>query len=275
MVKKKFKHKHWTPNPIIAMEEDLILASVDKTLASSCNAQTIGRNGEVPLRNFLKRYLPNVLRVETGHFLSAGGIMSPQIDVMILDSRYPLLAENNDGSVLAMLHSVVATIEVKTRITKDDLANIWGNSSKIWALAADIFGDCEVFGNIKLLCFAYRSKNRFDTLADNYFEIFKNIKGYTDLYLLRLPEPDQTKTNKCGAFFHFEPEFGSKNNSKVTGYIPTVVPQYTPLSDLYYDLIQDSYYCLNTRGYDLGDIGEHIMLYMAWSTTTWKKRKGK
>ena len=46
------------------------------------------------------------------------------IDVMALDSRYPLIAENLDGSVLAMLHSVIQTIEVKTNLTSTDVKQV-------------------------------------------------------------------------------------------------------------------------------------------------------
>lgn len=43
---------------------------------------------------------------------------------MILDSRYPLLAENLDGSVLVMLHSVVEAIEIKTNLTSTELKKV-------------------------------------------------------------------------------------------------------------------------------------------------------
>src|SRR6266480_6344490 len=101
------KHEHGTPNPIIVSEEEALLAAVDRALASSTNAQVIGRNGEIPLRDFFNRYLPYTLRAATGHFVAPSGHLSSQMDLMILDTRYPLLAQNADGSVLAMLHGVV------------------------------------------------------------------------------------------------------------------------------------------------------------------------
>lgn len=110
------KHEFGTPNPIIMAEERSILSTVDRAVASSGNPQVIGRNGELPLRDFLSRYLPPTLRAETGHFLSPSGELSSQQYVMILDSRYQLLASNPDGSVLAMLHGLLSVLEVKTTL---------------------------------------------------------------------------------------------------------------------------------------------------------------
>ena len=88
-----------------------MLACVNKAITSSSNAQTIGRNGEIPLRDFLNHYLPYTFRATTGHFVTPEGELSPQLDVMILDTRYPLLAHNADSSVLSMLHAVVHVMD--------------------------------------------------------------------------------------------------------------------------------------------------------------------
>lgn len=263
---KNIKHKHGTPNAIIQTEEEAILAIIDRAIASSGNSQTIGRNGELPLMSFLDRHLPNTLSVKTGHFVSPKGDLSPQIDILVLDSRYPLLSENSDGSVLAMLHSVISCIEVKTNIKNQDLQQIWKNSKIIRSLASDVFKNPNGFGNVDCICFSYRCKPRLDSFADKFFELFSNIEGYTDLYLLRLPEKDQIETKQVGALFHLEPDFQSEESSEVIGYVPTLFPEYTPLSDFYYSIVQGSYYCLNYRGFGMGDIGAHFMDYMSWST---------
>lgn len=117
----KFKHNHGTNNEIIEQEEKSILLAVDRALSSSSNSQTIGRNGELPLIDFLNKYLPPTLKAVSGHFLTPNGNISPQIDVMIIDTRYPFLSVNLDGSVLAMLHSVIHTIELKTNLISSDI----------------------------------------------------------------------------------------------------------------------------------------------------------
>ena len=156
MVKGIIKHEHGTPNPILREEEKSMLAVVDRAVASTSNAQIIGRNGEIPLRDFLNRYLPYTLRAETGHFLAPNGELSPQIDVMLLDARYPLLAQNEDGSVLAMLHSVVTTLEVKTRLTTNHIAKMWQDAVRIMSLARQVKGySGDEFGSIQTRGFAY------------------------------------------------------------------------------------------------------------------------
>jgi hypothetical protein len=47
------------------------------------------------------------------------------------------------------------------------------------------------------------------------------------------------------------------------------MPSYTPLSDFYYELVQNSYYTLGQRDFSLIDLGEHLMDYMEWTTTSW------
>ena len=105
--RRNVKHHHGAVNPIIQQEEKMMIATVDKALATSGNAQIIGRNGELPLIQFLNRHLPYTIRAHTGHFVAPDGSLSPQLDVVLVDARYPLLAQNADGSVLVMLHSVL------------------------------------------------------------------------------------------------------------------------------------------------------------------------
>jgi hypothetical protein len=274
------KHEHGTPNQIIAEEEKELLSAVDKALSSSSNSQTIGRNGEIPLRLFFGRYLPYTLRAVTGHFVPPSGHLSPQIDVMILDARYPLLAENSDGSVLAMLHSVVHTIEVKTRITSSNIDSAWRSAVETISLASEvpIYGSNR-FGAIGTSVFAYRSANRLDTIEKRYTETGTPEHASLDFYILRLSENDQSNSNSVGVELHFEPVFESQRSDKVTGYSPTCRASFTPLSDLYYRIVQDSYYCLGARNHSFTDIGRHVMSYLSWATCDWneyfaKKRNG-
>src|SRR5262249_33772653 len=162
-------------------------------------------NGELPLRGFFNRYLPVTLRAACGHFLTLDGKVSPQLDIMILDSRYPLLAENTDGSVLAMLHSVVGIIECKTNITTAEVEKLWQNASIINVLASEIQGYAEkAWGSLFQFGFAYRCQPRLNTLAERFFQNGTPDKGLVDLFLLRLPGKDQDGQEKAGVYLHFE-----------------------------------------------------------------------
>lgn len=263
---KNIKHEHGTPNPIMQSEEEAMFAKIDKALHSSGNAQTIGRAGELPLLQFFDRHLPNTLKVKSDHFVTPDGYLSPQIDIMVLDSRYPLLSENEDGSVLAMLHSVIHCIEVKTNIRSSDLKKIWKNSRTLQLLFKEVFRYATDFENIGNSAIAYRSNVRLETLEDNYFDIFKTIEGYTDLTLLRIPEKDQIGEHRVGMEFHLEPDYDDDTGGIPVNFIPMVIPKYTPLSDYYYQLVQNSYYNLSSREFDFAKIGSHINKYMSWST---------
>ena len=240
---------------------------VDKALASTSNSQVVGRNGELPFIDFLNRYLPYTLRACSGHFIPPSGQLSPQLDVMILDARYPLLSQNLDGSVLAMLNSVIRIYEVKTRISSKDLKKMWLNSSGIMQLAKEVPGYAgEQWGALSTFAFAYKSANRIDTLQNKYVENADPWNACLDIFLLRVPERDQSPGQKHGLCFHYEPELAEDENHSVIDYYPTFRASYTPLSDLYYDLIQYAYYTLGSRGFSFDDIGRQVMDYMSWAT---------
>ena len=238
-----------------------MLALLDKALQSTSNSQIIGRNGEIPLRDFFNRYLPYTLRAVTGHFVSPNGFLSPQIDVMILDTRYPLLAQNADGSVMAMLHSVIASIEVKTRLSTRDIPKMWSDAIEIMRLANEVepYGELGEWGSISTEVFAYRSAQSIDALEAKYIQVCKPESSALDIHILRLPYPKLPPT--IGFELHFEPPFEDGED-----YLPTTRASYSMLSDVYYTVVQNAYYTLDAREYSYGDVGEHIMDYMSWST---------
>ena len=169
---RKYSVNHSRPNPIIEQEEKAILLAVDRALSSSSNSQTIGRNGEIPLLDFLNRYLPSTLKATSGQFVTPNKNMSPQLDIMILDSRYPLLSQNLDNSVLAMSHSVVQIIEVKTNLISQDVEKIWQDSRTITGLLLEVpaFGAYDSFTSVSITAIAYRCARRLDTIANAYKE---------------------------------------------------------------------------------------------------------
>ncbi len=279
----KYSHKHGTKNPVIEQEEKSILLAVDRALSSSSNSQTIGRNGELPLLAFLNRYLPPTFRAVSGHFITPNGTISPQIDVMIIDSRYPLLAENLDGSVLAMLHSVIQTTEVKTNLTSADIKKISSDTKKIRILMneVDIFNGCESFSAPITHAFAYRIKNKLETIEQSFQEHCEPDIFHFDLTILRLLESN-LKSKEIGCQLHYEPlttegmnELKDEHDVPISNFKGEFLfgtsASYTPLSDIYYSLVQNGYYMLGDRNFTFNDIGEHVMSYMNWSTASWSE----
>ncbi len=276
----KYKHQHGTKNPVIEQEEKSILLAVDRALSSSSNSQTIGRNGELPLLDFLNRYLPPTFKAVSGHFITPNGNISPQIDIMVLDSRYPLLAENLDGSVLAMLHSVIQTIEIKTNLTSTDIKKVSNDTRKITELMneVDVFNK-QSFSSPITKVFAYRIKNKLETIEQSFQKNCEPTAFHYDLVILRLPEQD-FNNKEIGCELHYEPvseedicemkeKYEVPKESFKDEFLFGTRASYTPLSDLYYSLVQDGYYMLGDRNFRFDDIGEHIMSYMSWSTASW------
>jgi hypothetical protein len=278
----KYRHEHGTRNPIIEQEEKAILLSVDRALSSSTNAQTIGRNGEIPFLGFLNRYLPPTFKAVSGHFITPKGNISPQIDVMIVDSRYPVLAENQDGSVLAMLHSVIKTIELKTNLRSTDLIKISSDIEKIRTLmneAADL--QANTFSSPITAAFAYRTHNKLDTIEAYYKRYCNPDAFHFDLTILRISDKELLNQD-VGCELHFEPnseddvasikkDYAIPESAFKGNYMLTSRPSYTPLSDIYYTIVQMGYYILGERNFSFNEIGAHMNNYMSWSTVKWNE----
>ncbi len=265
---KKAIHDHSTPNPILEQEEETMLAEVKRAVRSTTNAQIIGRNGEIPLREFLNRYMPYTFRATTGHVVAPSGELSPQLDVMLLDSRYPLLCHNSDGSVLAMLHSLIAVIEVKTRLVTKDIPKLWADARKITEMANAIDGfKFPKWGSPFTLAFAYEVGARLDVLEGQYKKFGTPTVASMDIHIMRMQDKDMPRSRPVGIELHFEPLFEKKAEAD---YVCTCDVQFTPLSDLYYRLVQNSYYTIGQRNFDYTKIGQHMMEYMSWSTCPWE-----
>lgn len=258
---------------IFKQEEKAILLSVEKAKASSNNSQTIGRNGEIPMITFLNNYLPPTLKAVSGHFMSQNSIKSPQIDIMILDARYPLIGYNTDGTVLAMAHSVLYVIEIKTNCRKNDISKTSQNFEKIRILIDDIWDDEKLEWKKPIfLLLAYKIAPKITTIEEAYFDYCDPLNNHFDISILRTFD-----NNDVGNLIHFEPtDFENTSIDKVryinkNNHLLMSIPERTPLSDLYYSLIQSCYCILGYRNYSFGDISEHFNEYLNWSTISRKK----
>jgi hypothetical protein len=68
---------------------------------------------------------------------------------------------------------------------------------------------------------------------------------------------------------HFEPIENKRNKNKIDKYIPTCLASFNPLSDIYYTIVQKSYYILGSRNISFKDIGFQVMDYLSWATCSW------
>jgi len=250
------KQKHGHINPVINQEEISLIAAVDRSQSSSSNSQILGRNGERGISTFLNRYLPNCFRTVSGHFVTPSGKLSPQIDILIIDSRYPLLSENEDGSVVAMLHSVLASVEIKLSLHKRDILKIRKNSKIIEELSTEVFDPRKLDAVVVQPSLAYRAKNRLKTLVNQFFAGDQPQHPIAALYILRIHDSDQFgNEGSLGAFI-----------ARDVDKTPVIYTTLAPLSDFFYHIVQDMYYILSSRNFDFLDIGMHMIKYMNWGT---------
>lgn len=263
-------NEHGKANPLISSEENAIIQAVDQALSTTSRTQSIGKNGEAPLIGFLQKYLPYTFHAVTGHFITPSGRLSPRIDIMIVDARYPYLAENSAGMVMVMLHSVVQTISVKTRLISTDIEIAWKDAfeiSKLTSEVASFSGDQS--GAVSNYLLAYRTTHRLDTLNKTFAALGEPFKTGLDVSILRLAKKDQLDSSEIGVELHFEPVSRMNDCDSAGGYIPTSRISYSMLSDIYYSLVQTGYSTLACRNFGYSEISQHLSQYMAWTGCPW------
>ncbi|WP_142830830.1 DUF6602 domain-containing protein [Planococcus soli] len=84
---------------------------------------TDGEWKESVLRNILRRYLPETIKVGRG-FIYTKNQCSTQIDVLLYDSSYPIIFKDGD-LVFVTPDAVRGIIEVKSKINTQDLSRVF------------------------------------------------------------------------------------------------------------------------------------------------------
>lgn len=249
------------PNEVMAEEEKQILSEIEKARNISHNASLLGLNAEVNIIKFLRRYSPPTLRFETGHFITPKGYRSPQIDILVLDPRFPLLGENKDGSILAMGHAVIGCISVKRTIGKREIKEICATSHQLNILNHELLKSGSE--DIYLVSLGLNAGLSLKATSQHFFEFSNSICREFYLRILRAKEVEQDTGRSLGAFLWWE---GLKQLC--------VHRMVSPLSDFFYDQLQISYHILARRNYDFKKIGEILMEYFHWGTARGDRVQG-
>lgn len=99
-----------------------ILAQIARIRRSSKHPTITGSSIEVVIKRALRDYFPHRFSIGTGQTASANGKISPQMDILIYDqTTFPLLALNEDDSVIVCCESVFGCIEIKTKWSHRDI----------------------------------------------------------------------------------------------------------------------------------------------------------
>lgn len=160
---------------------------------------TTGTAREFMVRRVLNSFLPKCVTLGTGIVIDSSGKRSAQVDVVVHDSRVPVF-ELESGLGLYPIEGVIATIEVKSTLTKDLLDESLDNADSILRLKSLIRSADTMVARQKWLMekrgysqsdalrkvgyeglpacylFAFRSKIRKTALANTVMRWFKKSR---------------------------------------------------------------------------------------------------
>ena len=113
------------------------VSHIASAIHSARAASTIPHSGskgtirEILIRELFRPLLPADIGVGTGHIVTAKNDKSPQQDVIVYNRQIlpPILHENTLG--LFPIESVLATVEVKSRLTLQELRSTYDNAKII------------------------------------------------------------------------------------------------------------------------------------------------
>jgi hypothetical protein len=129
--------------------------AIEKTIAAANSSGLIdhpglkGRLREIVVEELIKPFLSPHIKAATGSIVDAYGNQSRQIDVILYDEQVtpPILFSEREGVIPC--HSVVATIEVKSKLSRDKLMGVVENARSVKLLRYDysripVSGEAEV-----------------------------------------------------------------------------------------------------------------------------------
>jgi hypothetical protein len=252
--------------PVARAEEEVMLAAVDRGLAPAQSGHAVGESGfTVPLRDFLNGYLPPSLRAVAGRVIAPDDQVSTEVGVLIVDSRYPLLSEDLDGFVVAMLHSVVAIIQVRCVLAGSAIEEMWKYALQTTELATQVEGYAGLGNEAIATCgFAYRAADGLDALEELYRrEVKPDVAGF-DLTILRLREDDQVSRGFPGV--EFCRKTASPGGNRTEAVEIQVHFHLNPLSSFCRNLVSNAYRTLGFRNTTYDEVEGCFGEYPSWSS---------
>ena len=181
------------------------------------------------------------------------------MDLIVVDSRFPPIAINEDGTSLEMFHGLIGAVEIKKRINKKEIYDFCSSAEKITLLSEECFGPVNQnpWSFPTISAFAYSSTISLTTIARHFSKIGNQTKRVLDFTILRLAKSRKGKYTETGigAFLWFE-----------KWEIPYYVTTDAPLSDFVYRLMQEAYYTTASRNVSADDLGFIISKYYCWNT---------
>ena len=128
---------------------------------------------ENTLENALKKYIPDKYIFSKGMIIDSKDEQSRQVDIIIHDKMHSPILLNLESTRIIPIESVYGVIEVKSRLTKNELTKAIKNVESVRKLSKKTMtGMCfPTFGYL----FAYDSDSSLETVYKNFVELSKDI----------------------------------------------------------------------------------------------------
>ena len=97
------------------------------------HSSLVGSAREFIIKRVLHAILPPIIHIGTGKVVDSSGKRSRQMDIIVYDSRFPVF-EIQSGIGIYLLEGVIATIEVKSTLTKKSLIEALENTYSLLQL---------------------------------------------------------------------------------------------------------------------------------------------
>jgi hypothetical protein len=151
----------------------------DYVRGTNPHSATKGSEAEKVLREFLNKHLPQRFRSTTGILIDTNNALSKQTDVIIYDALSSPVYRFSEEAMILPVDTVASVIEVKSRLTSDELADAYKKIASVKVLkkrpSSEI--DREATGSkLKMastlgVIFAFTSDISIETVAEKMAEL--------------------------------------------------------------------------------------------------------
>ena len=115
-----------------------LLKAAANVASGTGHAVTTGLLREKLIHQFLKPHLPRDIEIRSGVIIDAYGTHSTQQDCVLVDTRLPLVDVGSSTEAVFLAESVLATVEIKSRLDAADIDSILDATAQMLKLVRKV-----------------------------------------------------------------------------------------------------------------------------------------
>lgn len=184
----------WTPLELLQAAGRQLVAEFREIKDSNPHAGDSGAEAEEILKQFLRDRLPRRFAIESGIVLGSQGAVSRQTDLIVFDALSAPVYRRGPRTHIVPRDNVAAVIEVKSKLSKDQLADAVDKIARIKRMpASPISGADEPVTMGPMInattwgcVFAYDAYTSLETLAENLRDLneAQHSREWTDFVIV-------------------------------------------------------------------------------------------